>query len=194
MKNLFVLYIVLLFSLIACNNEVEDEVLTPSINQPINFIDLFQDSTLLDTIKLFTAVKEVGASGGILQLEEQIEGGPFGSISISATLEIEPGTIPANETFMCSLTVDNVKASIQISPIEKHFAHPFKLNLKYTGVDLQKVNANILDFLCLNGYPVVYNCLSADFSTGTLEAKDVVVPCFSLLENFVTLGFVGEFD
>ena len=45
MKNLFFLYFVLLLLVIACNRKDGNEVLAPSINQPVNFISLFQDST-----------------------------------------------------------------------------------------------------------------------------------------------------
>ncbi len=198
MKNLLILNLVLLFSVIACNSNREDEVLSPSINQPVNFIDLFQDSTLIDSIKSFTVVKEIGANGGTLQLEKQYVGGPFGSFSISAVIEIEPGTIPANETFICQLTGNNEKACVYISPSKKHFAYPFKLKLKYTGIDLQKVNPNILDFVCSDGnnnlYPVSYNSVSVDMSTGTLDVSDAVIPYISTMGNNGEFGFVGEFD
>jgi hypothetical protein len=190
MKNLFILYTVLLFSVIACSREVEDEVLTPSINQPINFIDLFQDSTLVDSIRSITYCKEIGTNGGTLQFEEQFAGGPFGSFSISATIEIEPGTIPVNETFLCQLASHYKKACVYISPVKKHFAHPFKLKLKYTGIELQKVNPNTLDFLCSIGYSVAYASVHMDNTTGTLEVNDALIPYISTVENNVEFGFV----
>ena len=194
MKNLFILYTVLLFAVIACNRKDEDEVLAPSINQSVNFINLFQDSTLVDSIKSITYCKEIGTNGGTLQFEEQFAGGPFGSFSISATIEIEPGTIPANETYLCMLSNNDVEASIYISPVKKHFAHPFKLKLKYTGIDLQRVNPKTLAFLCSVGYPVNYASVFADSNTGTLEVNDALIPYISTMENNVKFGFVGEFD
>jgi hypothetical protein len=100
-------------------------------------------------------------------------------------------TTPANEKFACLLTVNNVKTCVQISPVKKHFAYPFKLKLKNKGNDLQEVYMQILDFVHSNRIPAEYDHLSADFSTGTLEVKNAATPYFSALENPGIYGFIG---
>ena len=196
MKNIFLLYIFLLFSVFACKSK--DSISEPFVNQPINFIDLPGDPAPGDPEEIYTEYHTITSSGGSIQFNKQLDGGPFGSFSISATLEIETGTIPVNEVFTCILIITTEKAYIQISPPEKNFAHPFKLNLKYTGIDLQNVNMNTLDFVCSNGtgetLGVEHNYITADYNTGTLEVKDALIQYNPILESGCICGFVSEIE
>ena len=174
-ESIILIYLVLLFLVIGCG----DELLDPAENQQFIFLDLPANSALGDTTNFDNYYMMHGSSGYTIQFNRQFAGGPFGQYSISASLVIQVGTIPAADSMMCMLSVGATNTSSMVSPLEQYFMHPFKLTLKYTGIDLQGLDINDLQFVCTNGtdvpLDVTYDSVTLDYVTGTLEVVNAVI-------------------
>ena len=175
MKNIFLLYIILLFVVAGCGNEITDSEET----QQLNFIDLPSNPALADTTKFDNYYMIHGSYGKTIQYTRQFTGGPFGQYSITATLAIDSGTIAVSDSLLCLLSVGAKNTSALVSPIEQYFAHPFKLTLKYTGLDLQGLNISDLQFIYTNEADVTinvtYDSITLDYVTGTLEVVNAII-------------------
>lgn len=175
MKALSLIYLVLLLSVIGCG----DEILDPAENQQFIFIDLPANSALGDTTNFDNYYMMHGSSGYTVQFNRQFTGGPFGQYSISASMVIEAGTIPAADSMLCLLSVGATNTSALVSPLEQYFMQPFKLTLKYTGLDLQGLDISDLQFVCTSGtdstIDVTYDSVRLDYVTGTLEVVNAVI-------------------
>ena len=173
MKKLLLLLLVLLFAVIGCG----DEVLNPAATQ--NFIELPVNPALADTTEFEYYYMMHGSYGTTIQFDRQFTGGPFGQYSISATMVIDSGTIAASDSLLCLLSVGATNTSAMVSPLEQYFAHPFKLTLKYTGLDLQGLDIGDLQFVYTNGTDVIldvtYDSVLLDYVTGTLQVVNAII-------------------
>jgi hypothetical protein len=175
MKKLSLLYILLLILFNGCGDEITDSEETVQLT----FIDLPSNPALGDTTKFDNYYMMHGSYGTTIQFNRQFPGGPFGQYSISASLLIATGTIAATDSMICLLSVGATNTSSLVSPLEQYFAHPFKLTLKYTGLDLQGLDISNLKFVYTNGTDVTinvtYDSLLLDYVTGTLEIVNAVI-------------------
>ncbi|HEY7751631.1 MAG TPA: hypothetical protein VH917_05010 [Ignavibacteriaceae bacterium] len=191
MKALFLISLFLLAIAIGCG----DEVLDPEDQQYI-FIDLPANTTLGDTTNFEKHYMMHGSYGTTIQFNRQFAGGPFGQYTISATMVIDSGMIAMTDSMMCMLSVGAKNTSAMISPLEQNFAHPFKLTLKYTGLDLQGLSLGNLQFVCTNGsdvtFDVVYDSITLDYVTGTLEVVNARVQFDPRIEPDSRYGWVRK--
>ena len=175
MKKTLLLYLVLLFIAISCDNGSVDPP------QPVqrNFIDLPVDPALGDTTKFDSYYMMHGSYGTTIQFDRQFLGGPFGQYGISATLTIQTGTIAATDSLLCLLEVFLRNTCVHVSPLEQYFAHPFKLTLKYSGLNLQNLDLSNLEFTYTNendvAIAVSYDSIIIDYVTGTIEVVNAII-------------------
>lgn len=175
MKNIFLIYTILLFVVVGCGNEITD----PEETQQLIFIDLPSNAALGDTTKFDNYYMIHGSYGKTIQFTRQFAGGPFGQYSITAKLTIDSATIAVSDSLLCLLSVGATNTSAIVSPIEQYFAHPFKLSLKYTGLDLQGLDISDLQFTYTNEADVTinvtYDSITLDYVTGTLEVVNALI-------------------
>lgn len=175
MKKLFLIYIVLLVTVSGCGDNSTDAPET----ETRKFISLPADAALGDTTKFDSYYMIHGSYGTTIHYKRQFTGGPFGQYEIWATLEIDSGTIAVSDSLLCLLSVYIVNTCVHIEPIEPFFAHPFKLSLKYTGLDLQGQDLTDLQFVYTNEsdvtLDVTYDSIRLDFVTGTLEVVNAII-------------------
>ena len=175
MKTIVLTSLVILALIIGC----EDEITGPIENESVTFLDLPDSPDLGDTTRFDSYYMIRGSYGTTIQFNRQFTGGPFGQYSITATLEIDSGTIAFNDSLLCQLSVYVSNTCVHIIPIEPFFAHPFKLSVKYKGIDLQQFKISDLQFAYTNenNVPsdVTYDAISIDYVTGTLEVVNAII-------------------
>jgi hypothetical protein len=169
------MYLFLLLAVAGC----EDKSTDPPETEQRNFLSLPANSAIGDTTKFDNYYMIHGSYGTTIQFTRQFTGGPFGQYSITATLAIDSGTIAVSDSLLCLLSVYVINTCVHIEPIEQFFAHPFKLSLKYTGVDLQGLDLSDLQFVYTNEddvtLDVTYDSITLDYVTGTLEVVNAII-------------------
>ena len=175
MKRILLMCLVSVFAVIKCSSDVMD----PSETEKRMFIALPADTALGDTTKIDNYYMIHGSYGTTIQFSRQFTGGPFGQYSISATLTIDTGTIPASDSLLCLMSVYVKNSCVHISPIEQYYVHPFKLTITYTGLDLQQLDFSNLQFAYSNEkdvyFNVNYDSIIMDYVTGKLEVVNAIV-------------------
>ena len=175
MKKFVLLYLALLFIVIRCDSGT----VNPTETAQRKFVELPADSALGDTTRFDNYYMMHGSYGSTIQFNRQFTGGPFGQFGISATLTIEAGTIAASDSLLCLLSVNIENTSVSISPIKNYFAHPFKLTLKYNGLDLQNLDLDDLQFVNTDEKNVIidvkYDSITMNYVTGSLEIVNAVI-------------------
>lgn len=175
MKKLLLIYLYFLLVVVGCGDKSTD----PPETEARIFISLPVNAALGDTTKFDNYYMIHGSYGKTIQFTRQFAGGPFGQYNITATLAIDSGTIAVSDSLLCMLSVGATNTSALVSPIEQYFAYPFKLTLKYTGLDLQGQDLSDLQFVYTNEADVtinvIYDSITLDYVTGTLEVVNVVI-------------------
>lgn len=175
-----------------CNDNSTDPVEDPQLN----FLKLPDSPALGDTTRFDNYYMIRGSYGTTIQFNRQFTGGPFGQYSIEASLSIEAGTIPATDSLLCQLSVYVENTCVHVFPIEPFFIHPFKLSVKYTGLDLKGIDLNDLQFVSFNGsnskLDVRYDFVSIDYVTGTLEIVNAVVKYSPQIDPDSKYGWVRK--
>lgn len=176
MRKLILLPLVVLYVFLS---SCEDEVTDPPVTTQLKFIGLPENLSLGDTTSFDIYYLMTGDYGTSIQFTRQFVGGPFGQYTISARLDIEVGTIPATDTMLCLLSLFTKNTSAIVSPIEQYFAHPFKLTITYTGLDLQNLDLTDLQFVYTNEaglvLEVTYDSITIDYANGRLEVVNALI-------------------
>lgn len=194
MKKVILTFLLLLISFLSCNDNSTDPIEDPQLS----FLSLPGNAALGDTTRIDKFYMLRGSYATTIQYDRQFTGGPFGQYTISATLYIEAGTIAATDSLLCQLSVFVENTCVHIFPIEPFFAHPFKLSIKYTGIDLQNFKLSDLQFVSMNGdnqiLGVTYDAASIDYVTGTLEIVNAVVKYSPQIDPDSKYGWVRKAD
>jgi len=110
--------------------------------------------------------------GGELIMDESYSGGPHGEVKVIAKFKIYENTVP--EPLMVTMTIDNETGAIVFSP-STIFNRSSELYVKFEGLDLSNVDPDNVQFIDRtpdnNVYPVQYESLNIDISSGTIELK-----------------------
>lgn len=158
-----------------CDNNPSE----PVENTELSFLSMPDNPALGDTTEIENYYMIHGSYGTTIQFYRQFAGGPFGQYSVWATLEIDSGTIAFSDSLLCLLSVYVKNTCVHIFPVEQFFAHPFKLSVKYTGLDLQGIQLGDLQFIAMDGsndaLDVTYEAASIDYSTGTIEIVNAII-------------------
>lgn len=170
MKNYLTIVILLISIFAGCSEQL-------NVNQPENVKDY-------SNLKLITLPSPSGMSIETLHTEELLIDGQTGGIFIANfTYQSSVGTVfmqstlvlPPNSfsgTINFTQTFNTETASISFSP-SIVFNEPVNYSLTISGINLNSVNPNTLDFVVIdvNNYvsQVEYDSLSMDTTTGTLE-------------------------
>ena len=175
MKTAILIFLLILISFLGC----DDNSTEPVEDSEFSFLSLPGDPALGDTTKFDSYYMIRGSYGTTIQFNRQFTGGPFGQYGIWATLEIDSGTIAFSDSLLCLLSVYIENTCVHIEPIEPFFAHPFKLSLKYTGLDLFGQDLTDLQFIYTNeadvNLQVTYDSIMLDYVTGTIEVVNAIV-------------------
>ncbi|MBT8386061.1 MAG: hypothetical protein KJO12_01500 [Ignavibacteria bacterium] len=182
MKKLLTLSLLSFLLFFGCNQN--SEILTPveeSSSQDYSLISLPTPSGGLSVETLMTQFMEInGDEGGKFDIKFNYEGGPFGFVKIDSKLEFLAGAFVGNADI--SQTHNTDFASMTFGP-SMQFSARVVHSLKIEGVDLSGVNPNTLDFVYIdaigNMYPVEYEEVRMDASSGKLEVKNAILPHFS---------------
>ncbi len=110
--------------------------------------------------------------GGELIIDESYNGGPHGEVKVIAKFKIYENTVP--EPLMVTMTIDNETGAIGFSP-STIFNRSADLYVKFEGLDLSNVDPDNVQFIDQtpdnNVYPVQYESLVVDISSGIIELK-----------------------
>ncbi len=110
--------------------------------------------------------------GGELIIDESYNGGPHGEVKVIAKFKIYENTVP--EPLMVTMTIDNETGAIGFSP-STIFNRSADLYVKFEGLDLSNVDPDNVQFIGQtpdnNVYPVQYESLDIDISSGIIELK-----------------------
>lgn len=136
---------------------------------------------------LFTESKDInGDTGGWFVEDFGYSGGPFGYVNFHSVLHFYSGAFSGTETI--TQTFNTVTAAITFGP-SMQFNVPVDYTLTITGLDLTGVDSEYLSFVYIdasgNLYPVEYEYVDMDASTGMLKVKNAE------LNHFSRYGFVN---
>ncbi len=110
--------------------------------------------------------------GGELIIDESYYGGPHGEVKVIAKLKFYKNTV--KKSSMITMTVDNESGAISFSP-PTAFKKAADLYVKFEGLDLSNVDPDDVEFINHtpdnNVYPVLYESIVVDVSSGTIELK-----------------------
>ena len=110
--------------------------------------------------------------GGELIIDESYSGGPHGEVKVIAKFKIYENTVP--EPLMVTMTIDDETGAIAFSP-STIFNRSADFYLKFEGLDLSNVDPDNVQFIGQtpdnNVYPVQYESLDIDISSGIIELK-----------------------
>jgi len=129
--------------------------------------------------------------GGELIMDESYSGGPHGEVKVIAKLKIYENTVP--EPLMITMTVDDETGAIAFSP-STIFNRSSDLYVKFEGLDLSNVDPDNVQFIDQtpdnNVYPVQYESLVIDISSGTIELKvePFIVDYSQISYNVIEIG------
>lgn len=184
MKRLLTLSLFMFLLFFGCNQESE---ITSPVNNSPKLISLPTPSSGLTVETLMTQVMEIhGNTGGNFDIKFDYQGGPFGQVKIDSKLEFFAGafvgTADISQTHNTDFAAMTFGPSMQFSARVVH-------SLKFEGLDLAGVNPNTLDFVYIdangNMYPVAYEEIKMNASSGKLEVKNAE------LSHFSRYGFVN---
>ncbi len=110
--------------------------------------------------------------GGELIIDESYSGGPHGEVKVIAKFKIYENTV--TEPLMVTMTIDDETGAIAFSP-STIFNRSADLYVKFEGLDLSNVDPDNVKFIGQtpdnNVYPVQYESLDIDISSGIIELK-----------------------
>jgi hypothetical protein len=188
MKKLVTFSLLLFLLFFGCNQESEmTSPVNNSANQQLRLISLPTPYSGLNVETLMILVKEIdGDVGGKFDIKFDYQGGPYGLVKIDSKLEFFAGAFAG--TANISQTHNTDFAAMTFGP-SMQFSARVVHSLKIEGVDLSGVNPNTLDFVYIdtngNMYPVEYEEVRMDASSGKLEVKNAE------LLHFSRYGFVN---
>lgn len=128
-----------------------------------------------------------GSAGGALSLSGSYSGGPFGTVSVTSTLEFQAGSFNGIKTI--TMTADDQYCASTFLP-GMSFAKAGIYNITYTGVDLSGINPSTVSFVYLKQdgtleYPV-HEGITVESAIGKISVKN------AKLNHFSRYGFVNK--
>jgi hypothetical protein len=148
-----------------------DDQINNNSNSP-NYIQL-PETEGMSIENQFSVTKHVSKKhGGELIIDETYNGGPHGQVKVIAKFKLKKNTLKKSTTI--TMTIDNETGAIIFSP-PTAFKKAAELYVKFEGLDLYNVDPNSVEFIDQtpdnNIYPVEYESLDIDVSSGTIELK-----------------------
>ena len=180
MRRSIYLFALLTLFVIGCSEE--SSVLAPvnnvNTNEP-NWIAL-PKAEGMQVNNTFTTFKLIdGLRGGTISDVESYSGGPFGTVTMNASIQFPKGAF----TTKVSITMSNDDAStVTTFGPSMVFLKYAIFNITYTGLDLSNSNSNInFVYLAPDGtiQPAVNDGIVVSKTTGTLQVKNARIPHFS---------------
>jgi hypothetical protein len=174
----FLLFSALVF--FGCNQE--SEITSPvetGLDKQLKLISLPMPSSGL-TVESQTFTKWInGDNGGEFYSEYSYQSNS-GMVGQFSTLKFDPGAFSGWTNI--SQTFNTGGAAMEFGP-SMQFQAKVEYSYKITGVDLSGINPETLDFVYIdangNMYPVNYESVSMNQTTGMLEVVDAEIPHFS---------------
>ena len=170
-------------------NSPETQI-TQQSNSP-NFIQL-PDNEGMSVENQFSVTEYVTKKdGGELIIDESYYGGPHGEVKVIAKFKLYKNTV--KKSSMITMTVDNESGAISFSP-PTAFKKAADLYVKFEGLDLSNVDPESVEFISQtsdnNVYPVQYESIVVDVSSGTIELKvePFVVDYSQISYNVMEIG------
>ncbi|NWF49324.1 MAG: hypothetical protein HXY49_02135 [Ignavibacteriaceae bacterium] len=187
MKNLILLPLLLGLFLFGCSQEAEIQSPTDPGSQNFKWIGLPSHSVASTEMEVTQSQDINGSNGGTLNLNYSYAGGPFGTVSVTSTLQFVPGAFSGTKTI--TETVDDSYCYVSFGP-SMSFNSPAIYNITYTGIDLSGVNPNTVEFVYAapdGSTQVIPNDgISIDLNTGTLTVLN------ARLSHFSRYGFINK--
>jgi len=186
MKQLLSIAAILLMFFVGCSEESIVNSNPTSAQKDYKLIKL-PASTGLQVNNIYSDTKQIeGSQGGSLSLQGSYSGGPFGTVTVNATLEFPEGSFSGSKTI--SMTADDEYCASTFLP-GMSFWKSGIYNITYTGVNLTGVNPATVKFVYLKQdgtleYPV-HEGITVDFATGKISVKN------AQLDHFSRYGFVN---
>ena len=160
--------------LVGCTDDAT--FLTSPETQQSNSPNLIQlpDNESLSVENQFSVTEYVTKKdGGELIIDESYYGGPHGEVKVIAKFKLYKNTLKKKSATI-TMTIDNESGAITFSP-PTVFKKAAELYVKFEGLDLYNVEPDDIDFIDYtpdnNVYPVQYESLDIDVSSGTIELK-----------------------
>lgn len=146
-----------------------DDQINNNSNSP-NYIQL-PDNEGISVENQFSVTEYVTKKdGGELIIDESYYGGPHGEVKVIAKFKLYKNTV--KKSSMITMTVDNESGAITFSP-PTAFKKAADLYVKFEGLDLSNVDPDDVEFIVHNPdnnvYPVQYESIVVDVSSGTIE-------------------------
>lgn len=184
MRRYIFLFTTLSLFVIGCSNET----LVNSDPQQVNYslIKLPQQEGM-QINNIYSDSKSIsGAQGGSLSIQGTYSGGPFGTVTVNASLVFPSNSFSGTKTI--SMTADDAYCASSFLP-GMSFLKSAIYNITYTGVDLTGVNPSTVKFVYLKAdgtleYPV-HEGITVDFATGKISVKN------AKLNHFSRYGFIN---
>jgi hypothetical protein len=180
MKKLLTFLLFSIFLFIACNQE--SEITSPvdgGSEHQLTLIQLPLPSGVL-AVETQTYYKDInGTYGGEFSADYSYQSSS-GTVSQYSILDFDPGAFSGVKTI--SQTFNTGGAAMEFGP-SMQFQATVKYTYTITGADLSGINAATLDFVYIdangNMYPVNYESVSMDETTGMLQVINAELPHFS---------------
>ena len=182
MKKLLILSLFSVLFFFGCDERTD--ITSPgssSDQQEINWITLPSPEGLSVNTLSFTATKMIdGSYGDKILLDEQYEGGPFGSVTINAELKIPRSSFTGTEEL--TMTCFPEEGTVKFGP-SMVFNRDLKFTLEFTGLDLTNVDPNTVKFcyIASDGSLVETenNGIEVNLGNGKLKVMAALIPHFS---------------
>lgn len=182
MKQLISFLFVTLLLILGCNNESEltSPVENNTIQEP-NWISLPQAEGLyINTEYTDTRSWDGKKSGTPLSINASYYGGPFGLVTINASLSTERNSYTGIRTL--SMTLETNSTVVTFGP-EQVFIIPLKYNVTFTGVDLSGINPATVQFAYIAADGSIQYAendgIIVNLATGKLGVINARIPHFS---------------
>jgi hypothetical protein len=149
-----------------------DDQINNNSNSP-NYIQLPYNEGMSIENQFSVTENVTKKDGGELIIDESYYGGPHGEVKVIAKFKLYKNTLK-KKSLTITMTVDNETGAITFSP-PTIFKKAAELYVKFEGLDLYNVDPDDIDFIDYtpdnNVYPVEYESLDIDVSSGTIELK-----------------------
>jgi hypothetical protein len=176
-KKLVVIFTIIAAIFIGCSEQTS--VVDPIQDDSDSWLKMpAKGSLAVETIYLVE--KEiVGSSGGVVQLQVQYPGGPFGDVKINAEITFPPGAFQGTKNI--GMVFDDEYVLTSFSP-SANFDLPATFNLTVEGLNLDGVDVSELKFVYDNpageDVEMASSGIEINYGSGLLKVNNAVIPHF----------------
>lgn len=186
MKNIFKISVIVSLLILGCSDQ--SNFSSNPVQKKANYSLIKLPAPKgLQVNNIYSDTKEIdGSIGGTLSLSGCYNGGPFGTLSVTATLEFPSGSFEGKKTL--SMTADDEYCASSFQP-GVSFSKAGVYNITYTGVDLSGINPSTVKFVYLRNdgsleYPL-HEGIIVDLAVGKISIQN------AKLNHFSRYGFVN---